>query len=69
MTEDDKDISDTDRINAVESGLCVSAQDERTPAGWVRLWSAQFNAVEVKHAQSIREAIDLAIIASRQGLH
>ena len=65
----DEDISDKDRLDAVEAGCCVGAQDERTPAGWVRLWSAQYGTAQVTNANSLREAIDLAIIANRQGLH
>lgn len=64
-----EDITDKDRIDAIESGFCVTAQDERTPLGWVRIWSAACSVDRVQYGGTLREAIDLAIIASRHAVN
>lgn len=64
-----EDITDTDRINAIEAGYCVTAQDEHTPCGYVRIWSAAFNPDRIWYGGSMREAIDQAILACRQAVH
>ena len=65
----DGEITDTDRINAIESGFCVTAQDERTPKGWVRFWTAAWGPGVAWRGDTLREAVDLAIIAAHHIRH
>lgn len=60
------EITDTDRINAIaEHGFSVVCEAERTAEGWRETWHCSYKLVEGFTGETLREAMDKAIIDYR----
>lgn len=62
------DLTDTDRIDAIASGLCVRQEDTLSTNGeYTSEWFSSMGFGGWSRAPTIREAMDAAILAYRQG--
>jgi len=60
------ELTDTDRINAIaDEGFSVACEAERTAEGWRETWHCSYKLEEKFSGESLREAMDKAIIAYR----
>lgn len=59
-------ITDTERLDAIsEHGFSVVCEAERTAEGWLDIWHCSFAIDQTFTGNSLREAMDKAIIAYR----
>lgn len=58
-------ISDTDRINAICNGFSIMQEQQLTAEGWRDIWRCFYAIEKQTEGETLREAIDKAIIAYR----
>lgn len=55
-------FSDTDRLNAIDNGFCVSGHQELINGEWIRKWVCNYSGnFETVTRSSLREVLDAAI--------
>lgn len=59
-------MNDSERLDAIAKyGLCIATHDEFRDGKWIRHWiAAQDDSGDVIIADTLREAIDLAVLNS-----